>query len=101
MSGVGNAPATMVLCIKSPAQRIDSINWWRPVVHWWNGADIKNDYHDTNDKISPIIHNPWWTISYLPTLIFYYYKYDYHNNPAKTWPEKICLQQSLEVKLSE
>ena len=41
MSGVGNAPATMVLCIKSPAQQIDSINWWRPVVHWWNGVNIK------------------------------------------------------------
>ena len=44
MSGVGNAPATMVLCIKSPAQQIDSINWWRPVVHWWNGVNIKSDY---------------------------------------------------------
>ena len=44
MSGIGNAPAIIVLCIKSPAQQIDSINWWRPVVHWWNGVNIKSDY---------------------------------------------------------
>ena len=101
MSRVGNTPWTMVLCIQSSAQQIDSINWWRPVVHWWNGVNIKSDYHDTNHNTGTVIQNPWRTISYYPTLIFYCYKYDYRNNRAKTWPEKICLQQILEVTLSK